>query len=295
MKQINILLMFLLIMNNFANAKIKKSEVFVLTKEMIKKNKIKEIKLFYLDSTQTFIDTNRFSLFQFDNGNLTFEKNTTWFKNPNIEYCKKKADSNAYHYLYRKNLELRTGGGLKGGGQEQYSKTFTFKNRKLIRSYDLYSKSTSLNGISEPIDVIISYREFYYKLNGKMDYYIDYNEKDTEVSKVYSIYQNNLLIGYYPAKQTEISKVKGDTIYSDERQRELKKIGFKKFSEKYFKGEIKSKVIEDCYEYIKSKQLRINGISINDYLTNFKGKYAKYIIFEVSDNYYLFSKYMTKI
>ncbi len=112
-----------------------------------------------------------------------------------------------------------------------------------------------------------------------------------ENRRTYFLYNKNALIGLYPVKaESAITADKSDTIYSKEKVQELKKIGLDKFSDKYFKGDVYKKIIDDCYFPIKNKELLVNGKPIKEFLSQIGKSDKKYIVFEIAENYFLFYK-----
>ena len=182
-----------------------------------------------------------------------------------------------------------------GGGTEQHVREYKFKNKKLVSSvqinshYDTYKKGN--------YTVEQNYEDFYkyfYNSNGSINRYSISNKdgkRTVETGSIYYLYNKSELIGYFPAKnENSESTDQSDTIYSQPKLKELKKIGIEKFKQKYFKGETYKKVIADCYQPIKNEDLLINGRSIKYFLSKIKMSNVKYLVFEVLDNRFVFYK-----
>jgi hypothetical protein len=149
---------------------------------------------------------------------------------------------------------------------------------------------------TEPYKENVGITKYFYYPDGKLQYsterifYDMYNNNDS-INTMYYLYKNNCLIGYYPAKtKSYYGLTVSDTIYNDDKLLEIKTIGFEKLSEKYLHGELLKKVIDDCYEPVKSEQLLINGKPIKEFLMSIGKSDAQYIILEVADNYFLYYK-----
>ena len=183
-----------------------------------------------------------------------------------------------------------------GAGRTYYTREYKYVNNKLMSSVDLASY-TYMNdeGYYETDVDYDNLRKYFYNLDGKLSYcsigYIEGNDTIFS-SNIYFLYSNDNLIGYYPAKCKNFNGKwnESDSIYYEKKIKEVKIIGFEKFKEKYLQNEVLEKVIDDCYVPIRSEQLLINGKPIKEFLSGTGNPDAQYIIFEVTDNYFLFYK-----
>ena len=113
----------------------------------------------------------------------------------------------------------------------------------------------------------------------------------TLLSSRYFIWEHNILIGYFPAKdENAITSMPADSIYHSKKLKELQKTGLLAFSKRYFSNEIYKKIIDDCYIQFHRKEIFVNGKPINLFLKAIHQEAAQKIIFEVADNYFLFCK-----
>ena len=166
-----------------------------------------------------------------------------------------------------------------GGGNRNIWPCFTYE-------YQGNLKSISVDDCTDNTREFVSEINFYYNENAKIQWSKLAYSEDTIIT--HYLYKENSLVGYYPAKQRQ--SLPADSIYSPAKLQELQKIGFDSFKKKYFTPEVYKKVIEDCYEPVKNSQLLINNKSITEFLNKIGKNGMKYIVFEITDNYFLFYK-----
>ena len=171
-----------------------------------------------------------------------------------------------------------------GGGNARTWPCFDYE-------YSPRLKSISVSNCSDTRTEKLYSINFFYYADGRL-HYSSTNKSKSDSYDTYYIYKNNFLIGYYPAKQDKFPPVTAgpDTIYTAEKNIEIKKIGFEKFKKKYFKKEVYNKIIEDCFEPVKTEQILINSESIKTFLSKIGSGNAKYLVLEITDNYFLFYK-----
>ncbi len=130
---------------------------------------------------------------------------------------------------------------------------------------------------------------FYYHPNGLIDSVINIEDVQHTRTYQYFIYHNDQIIAYFPAKLPETQDVtQSDLIYF--KTDEIKRLGFNAYQTKYLGGENSKKIIDDCYTAVNSKDIIIDGLNIRQYFSKHKKALPKYMVIEVSDNYFLFLK-----
>jgi hypothetical protein len=114
-------------------------------------------------------------------------------------------------------------------------------------------------------------------------------DNEEETSRKYYIYEDNEIVGYYPAKdynKTELASP--DEIYSAAKIEELKKIGFDAFSKKHFTPDVLDKVISDCYVPIAGRYIWLNNLPLQFFMKVQGFEMSDHVVVEVADNQFLF-------
>jgi hypothetical protein len=289
--------------SSFAQASFK--NVFFSKKE-IKDNHIDEIKDFTNLNTNTVRDT-VYRLFKFNKGLIDTESVVS----------KAASVSDNYDYIKSSNnkLSFRFGNANEGIGNQQYFSRYKYLGEKL--KLVIYGYNWPENNVPDEYETLTKY---FYHPTGKINYKVVYDiDKEglisnsllnrliqspdsdkppafiktlnsQEARRTYFLYSKNDLIGYFPRDENIEYANLSDTIYSDNKLNELKKIGLDKFRNKYFTEAVYKKVIDDSYLPIKNKELLVNGKPIKEFLSKIGKGDVKYIVFEISDNNFLFYK-----
>jgi hypothetical protein len=230
------------------------------------------------------------------------------------------ANAVAYNYSYKDevNFELsqRQGNGPISNRNQKHFVDYEYSSGKLVsQKFGYKFTEADTTGI-----VYSSIRRFYYDAEGKLDYEVDFQlyensassddesffldsvlsgansgqtpnqtEAEEETFRRYYIYENNKIIGYYPARDYNQTELKAsDDIYSSDKINELKKIGFDAFSKKYFTPEVLNKVVSDCYTPIAGKHIWLNNLPLQFFIKAQGLEMSDHIVLEVADNQFLF-------
>ncbi len=200
--------------------------------------------------------------------------------------------SNTYAYRQGKLIGYQVD---MGPSQEQHFVHYVYRNSKIFSSYQTNSRydlnSRGDYGSDSGYDNV---RKYYYDNQNRLTKIVFYEsdgKKQVEAGLKYYLYQNNNLIGFFPAKdENTLTSLLPDSIYYERKLVELRKIGLNAFKAKYFSKEVYDKVIDDSYVPLSRNELLINNKPISLFLKGINKVKEKYIVFEVADNYFLFYK-----
>lgn len=266
------------------------SSRYFLSQREIKINGIRSIKIF--NNTRENLESNSthgFVEYNFVNGRLTTE---LAFDDSKVTLAD--ARDLEYHYFYSKLpdgksiLYKRIGDAYNSHSHEDHIAQYFYKNEHLSESE--YT-TRALNQKNNSLGAITGRESDYYYYNNinELDSIKNVNN-DRKITYQYFIYRNDQIVGYFPAKTPDDMGIEAeDSIYFTKKA-ELRRIGFQAFKKKYLSGGIYAKIINDCYKNIDVKDLIIDNLNITQYLAKKKIDPVKYLVIEVSDNYFLFLK-----
>jgi len=293
-------------------------DIVYIDKGDLKRFQISEIKDFSNSKSDSITgDSATYLLFQFHDGLLVASAAVSTNSYSTVE----EAINNGDHYIYNVHQQLIEVEGLEGPGAHQSNfESYQYVNGRLmltisgIHYWSQNSTGTNYTGFTK----------YFYYSSRKLRSFVEYNNFETPMEKVsprklsqfmirqktdkemvrqlvgtknniqerviYCLYHKNRLIGLYPEKDLSqiIDTSKEDTIYSQQKIAELKKIGFTKFSEKYFNKKVWGKIVCDNYIHIKKNELLINNKPIKEFLLEHKIPNKKNVAIEIADNDFLY-------
>jgi hypothetical protein len=273
--------------NSVYSLDIADSLYYFLSKKAIQNLGMKSIKIYNNSRDDTDGKSGKgFTEYVFNKGKLSTELSFDDLKITLID-----AQELEYHYYYSKTkigksiLEKRDGDAYNGHSQEDHLTKYFYKNDLLVKTEyttsSLYKKKTSITG-----------KELkYYRYNNKIQLdSIENIDNENKSTFQYFIYNESHIIAYFPAKTPDDMGIKTEDLIYFTKTQEIKKIGFKAFKNKYLVGSTYDKIVDDCYESIDYKDIIIDGLDISQYFLKKQIHLRKYLVIEVSDNYFLFLK-----
>lgn len=306
---------------------------FILNKKQARKNKITEIRDLTNINQNIIIDSSTYRLFIFEKGSVNIEavvSNNVFgsYQGAIINGYHYSYTDSSYDTLIEK-----IGNADAGIGNQQYFTEYKYLNKHLELVIDGYhytyrdDSNDLLGGIN-----LTDMTKYIYSLDGKLSHKINYeidengqialsysinsqikdsilkecmiiHDTDSdltlsslgaiEISRIYFLYDDDKLIGYYPAKDYRKVSLRlntSDTIYNADKVTEIKKIKTKEFGKKYFTEKIFKSVLADCYMPVKNNELLINRRPVKEFLSGIGKGNTHYLILEIADNYFLFYK-----